>query len=271
VSNAVSASDRVRQAGVTAAEFFCVVGTLFGTGVIGTRVAESSGGALSADATHVAPAGPAFSIWSVIYLGLFAYTIWQWLPSQTAAPRHRAIGWLVAASMVLNAGWLLVTQVDMIVLSVVVIIALLLSLIALVIRLQRIPATSGPDRLITDGTFGLYLGWVCVAVCANIAAAGAASGLRFEPVVATWLAVAVVAVATGIGVWLARWSRGRIAIAAAMAWGLAWITVGRLTDAPHSVPVAVAAALGALAICVTTALYRLRRGRPAEVSAESRG
>src|SRR5512139_394466 len=103
-------ADRLRQAVVTAAEVFCVLGTLVGVGVLGTRVAESSGGALAADATLLAPATPAFSIWTPIYLGLLGYTIWQWLPGQAAAPRHRAVGWLVAASMVLNAGWLLVTQ-----------------------------------------------------------------------------------------------------------------------------------------------------------------
>ena len=52
-------SDRLRQVGVTAAEIVCVVGTLVGTGVLGTPVESSSGGALSADATRLAPAGPA--------------------------------------------------------------------------------------------------------------------------------------------------------------------------------------------------------------------
>ena len=60
---------RSRQIFVTLSAVFCVVGTLFGTGVIGTRVAESSGGDLAADATLIAPAGTAFSIWSVIYVG----------------------------------------------------------------------------------------------------------------------------------------------------------------------------------------------------------
>ena len=96
-------SDRLRQVGVTVAEVFCVVGTLVGVGVLGTRVEESSGGALAADATLLAPAGPAFAIWTPIYLGLAAYTVWQWLPEQATDRRHRAIGWLAAASMVLNA------------------------------------------------------------------------------------------------------------------------------------------------------------------------
>ena len=34
------------------------------------------------------------------------------------------------------------------------------------------PAATGvPERVVVDGTFGLYLGWVAVATCANVTAA----------------------------------------------------------------------------------------------------
>jgi len=134
-------------------------------GVLGTRVEESSG-ALSAEATRIAPAGPAFSIWSVIYLGLLAYTVWQWLPSTPTCPRVRASGWLAAVSMVLNAAWLLVTQRGWIWASVVVILSLALTLGVLVRRLGAASAGGGVERVVVDGTFGLYLGWVAVATCA---------------------------------------------------------------------------------------------------------
>ena len=39
---------------------------------------EETRGLLSADSTHLAPASSAFMIWSVIYTGLGAYTLWQW-------------------------------------------------------------------------------------------------------------------------------------------------------------------------------------------------
>jgi len=45
---AATGADRGRQVVVTLAEVFCVIGTLVGVGVIGTRVEESSGGALAA-------------------------------------------------------------------------------------------------------------------------------------------------------------------------------------------------------------------------------
>lgn len=233
--------DTVRQVVVTLSEIFCVVGTLFGVGVLGTRVEESSGGALASDATLLAPAGQAFSIWSVIYAGLLAYTIWQWLPRNKASARHRAIGWLVAASMVLNATWLLVTQVGQIWLSVAVILALAIVLGLLVRALQRHRPSTAPEKIITDGTFGLYLGWVTAATCANVTAAGVSSGWDLGTVGNQAVAIGVIAVAVGLGVLITMAVGPRITFIGALSWGLAWIGIARLGDEMASFPVAMAA------------------------------
>ena len=254
-------ADRRRQVGVTAAEVFCVVGTLVGIGVLGTRVEESSGGALSAEATRIAPAGPAFSIWSVIYLGLLAYTVWQWLPTAATSRRTRATGWLAALSMVLNAAWLLVTQRGWIWVSVVVILGLALTLGLLVRRLGAEPARSGLERVVVDGTFGLYLGWVAVATCANVTAALVSSGVDPGSAVSDVLAVVVLAVAAGLGVLLARTLGGRYAVALAMAWGLGWIAVGRVSGAPLSRAAAIAAVAAALVVLAAAAWRRVGRDR----------
>ena len=252
-STDVEPADRLRQAAVTVAEVFCVVGTLVGVGVIGTRVAESSGGALAADATLLAPAGPAFAIWTPIYLGLAGFTVYQWLPAQTREPRHRAIGWLAAASMLLNAAWLLVTQQDWIWVSVVVMAALVGTLGLLVRRLQEHPSYGHGETVLVDGTFGLYLGWVAVAACANVTAALVSSGVDPGGYVAQLAAVVVLAVAAGVGVLLARRLGGRWAVATAMAWGLLWIAWGRLADEPRSVVVALAAVVAAVVVLTATA------------------
>ncbi|MCE0487179.1 TspO/MBR family protein [Ornithinimicrobium sediminis] len=256
----VQRADRVRQVTVTVAQVFCVLGTLVGTGVIGERVQESSGGALADNATRLAPAGPAFSIWSVIYAGLAVYTIWQWLPGQTTRTRQRQVGWLAAASMVLNATWLLVTQQDWIWASVGVIVVLALTLGVLVRRLTVTPAESLLERAVLDGTFGLYLGWVAVATCANVTAALVDSGVDPAPFVADLAAVGVLAVVAGLGVLFAHRLGGRYAVAAAMAWGLGWITVGRLTDEPASVVTGVAAAVTAFVVVAAAAWVRARAG-----------
>lgn len=252
-------SDRIRQVVVTASAVFMVVGTLFGIGVIGTRVEESAGGSLSATATLLAPAVRAFSIWSVIYAGLIAYVVWQWLPSQTASPRARRIGWLAAASMVLNGVWLLVTQVGQLWLSVVVIVALAVVLGLLMQRLGR-PRNAGTvEKLVVDGTFGLYLGWVSVATAANITATMVASGVNPPLEIAELWAVGVLAVAAGIGVLLARVLDARLGVALAMGWGLAWIAVGRLAGEPASPLAGAAAAVAAAVVLTVTGLIWLRR------------
>lgn len=256
-------ADRVRQVVVTVSEIACVLGTLVGVGVLGARVPESSGGSLAADATLLAPAGTAFSIWSVIYLGLFGYTVWQWLPSRAAAPRARATGWLAAASMLLNAGWLLVTQQGWIWLSVGVIVALVLVLGLLVQRLAELPGAGGRlDQLVVDGTFGLYLGWVAVATAANVAAALVASGARQEGRGAEWIGVAVVLALAAVLAWIQRRVGGRWAVAAASAWGLSWIAIGRGLDEPRSLTLACGAALAAVLVVVATALVRGRAPAP---------
>ncbi|MFI7580888.1 tryptophan-rich sensory protein [Kocuria kalidii] len=256
-----TAADRTRQVVVTVSEVACVLGTLVGIGIFGTRVAESSGGSLAADATLLAPAGTAFSIWSVIYLGLFAYTVWQWLPSRATDPRARATGWLAAASMLLNAGWLLVTQQGWIWVSVVVIVALVLVLGLLVDRLTRVPGRRGPlDTVVVDGTFGLYLGWVSVATAANVAAALVDSGVPQEGRGAEWIGVAVVLVLAAVVAAVQRRVGGRWAVAAASAWGLSWIAVGRATDQPQSMLLAWAAAAAAVLVVLATAYFRRRGG-----------
>ena len=65
-----------------------IVGTLIGTGLVGAGggVEEQGDGLFSDTATLIAPDGPAFSIWSVIYLFLAAYVVWQWLPRSDGSP-----------------------------------------------------------------------------------------------------------------------------------------------------------------------------------------
>jgi hypothetical protein len=257
--------DILRAAVVTVSEVACLFGSLVGAGVLGgPPVAQAAGGALSADATLIAPAGPAFGIWSVIYLGLAIYTVWQWLPGQLHAPLHRRIGWLVAASMLLNAAWLLVVRAGWLAASVVVIVVLVLVLGLLIGRRARTRAGGVLDAVIVDGTFGLYVGWVSVATCANITAALVAGGVTPEPGLAGAAAVLVLLVALGIGLLLIARSNGNPAIPAAMAWGISWIAVGRLTGEPASTITAVAAIVVAAVLVVAGVLgfVRARRAAP---------
>ncbi|MBB5832567.1 tryptophan-rich sensory protein [Brachybacterium aquaticum] len=244
----------LRHLTVTVSFALAMLGTAVGVGAFGgDPIDEAAGGLLAADATHLAPATGAFRIWSLIYLGLGAYAVWQWWDRHD----HRGVALPAIASLLLNAAWILSIQAGAVGVSVVVIVLLLAVLGLLAHRLTARPAGGTLEQLVVDGTFGVYLGWVSVATCANIAAALKGAGFAGFGAPGV-LAAAVLAVVAVLGVALVRAGRRPVAAPAAMIWGLAWIAAGRALDAPHS-PVTAVAALAAAAVIAAAAVWALWR------------
>ncbi|MBC7517433.1 MAG: tryptophan-rich sensory protein [Microbacteriaceae bacterium] len=252
-------SDRLRQTVVLVSAILAIVGSFIGSGAGGgTPIQNASGGALAADATLIAPGGPAFGIWTPIYLGLIAYAVWQFLPAQTADARQRTLGYPIAASLVLNAAWILSIQFDLLALSVPVIVLLL----AVLIWAFQLTRASRPkslvETIVTDGTIGLYLGWVSIATVANVTAVLVAAGFSGFGINADAWAVGVIAVAGLVGVLISLSGRGRLAPTASLCWGLAWVAVARLTGTLPSAPAAIAALVAAAVILAVTVIVRTR-------------
>lgn len=252
-------NDTLRQVVVAVSAVAAIIGSFIGSGAAGgTQIQNASNGALSADSTLIAPGGPAFTIWSVIYLGLVAYAVWQFLPPQKTEQRHRLLGYPVAASLLLNAAWILSVQFDLLPLSVPIIVILLAVLAYIFVLILRHRPTNTVDAIITDGTMGLYLGWVCVATAANISAVLVAAGFNGFGVNPNAWAVFVLAVAAAVGIALAVYGKGRLAPAASLSWGLAWVAFARFNGDLLSTPAAIAAMVGAIVVVVFTVIIRLR-------------
>ncbi|AMM20835.1 hypothetical protein AX769_12650 [Frondihabitans sp. PAMC 28766] len=268
-STAAPDRDSTRQIVVVVSAVLAIVGAFAGSGVLfGTPINEAAGGALAADATLIAPGTGAFQIWGLIYLGLVVYAVWQLLPSQRHAERHRRLGYLVAVSLLLNAAWILSIQFDLLWLSVPVIAALLIVLGVAFVRAVRTRASGPADVVVTDGTIGLYLGWVCVATAANITAWLQASGFQGVGIAPAAWAVVVLAVAAAVGVLLAVVGRGRIAPMLSLGWGLAWVAEARLSGDLLSSPTAVAAILATVVVVIATVALRVgARRHPSVVAA----
>lgn len=255
----------VRKVVVAASAVAALVGSFIGSGAAGgTAIQDAAGGALSASATAIAPAGSAFGIWSAIYAGLVAFAIWQFLPARATgaskASRHDALAVPAILSLLLNAAWILSVQAGWLGFSVVVILALLADLAWTFSVLRRTRGTGRVEAVVTDGTFGLYLGWVSVATAANVAAWLSASGFRgFGLGEDVWGSV-VAAVAGLVGVLVAVTGRGRVAPTLSLGWGLAWVAVGRLDGPLVSVPTAVVALVAVVVVAVVTLAVRTRAG-----------
>jgi hypothetical protein len=128
--------------------------------------------------TGFTPAGWVFSIWSLIYLGLVAFSVWAVVHggptrgggSTPSAARLRGIVWPYLVSCAANASWIGLWHHQRVGASVLVMLVLLASLVVAAVRLQRQPASSLLERVVVDGTFSLYLGWIVTAALANFGA-----------------------------------------------------------------------------------------------------
>ena len=253
---------------VTTAAVVWIAGTLLGSGWLGGGGVESQGDGLFSDnATLIAPMGPAFSIWSMIYIGLLGYVIWQWLPGSATSEWARMSRLPAAVAIALNGVWLLIVFAGWVGVSVLVILGIAAALGVLLRRTADLRSESWAVQVWVAATFGLYLGWVCVATAANITAALKAAGFSGWGIPGVLWAVAVLSIAGLVGAGLAVAGRGRLSPTLSLCWGLAWITVSRVTGTLPSTPVAITASAWAAFVAVTTILIRLRH-RPSAADKE---
>lgn len=255
-------NDLARQIVILSAVSFMLIAAVIGAGAFGnTAVEDQQGGALNTDGSYLAPAGPAFSIWSVIYLGLIAYAIWQALPRQRTNPRQRALGWLIALTMTLNGLWLVAARFGTLFLTVVVIVLLLAALgwtfhIAVT---TREPRGGAVDSVLIDGVTGLHLGWVTLATVANTAAWLTTIAPASWEKAADAIGIGVLVVVGLIGLAIAWRSAWRLTPALALAWGLSWLAVERFSGEPRSTGIGVMAIIVAVFVLLPPAVIRILR------------
>lgn len=115
--------------------------------------------------TVITPAGYAFSIWSLIYVGLIAFGIYQMLPRNLV--RFRNVRSLYVITCVLNCSWIYFWHREQIGVCIGLIFALLISLVVMLVQFRKTEAGGG--AIFTKGVFGLYAGWVTAATLVNFA------------------------------------------------------------------------------------------------------
>ena len=108
------------------------------------------------------PAGITFSIWGVIYLMLLLFVLLQFRESNKEMILQ--IGWLFAINCILNSLWIVAWHYQWISVSLVIMLGLLVTLVFINVNLKEQPLS------ITKASFGIYLGWICIATIANVTA-----------------------------------------------------------------------------------------------------
>jgi translocator protein len=143
----------------------------------------------------VVPAGYVFSIWSLIYLGLLAFTVYQALPGRGASPLVRRLGWLPALTGALNVAWIIAWHYEAFALTVPIMAALLATLVAIEWRIRGDGRRhAGAERWAVAVPFSIYTGLITVATIANVSAALASFGVTGGGIDPTLIASAVLVV-----------------------------------------------------------------------------
>jgi len=212
-------------------------------------------------AVYFVPAGYVFSIWGLIYLGLLAFAIYQLLPAQRNNARLGRIGYWFAISSLANSAWILLWHYEFFPLTLAVMLVLLVSLIAIYLRLNigRAPVPS-VGKWFVDVPFSIYLGWITVATVANATALleyWKWSGWGIGP--AAW-AVIMLVIAAALGAAMS-FARGDVAYVLVLMWAFVGIAVKHWATPP----VAWTALLMVLLLVLTlvVGLPRVRRRRVA--------
>lgn len=188
-------------------------------------------------------------MWSVIFLGVAAFAVWQALPGQRG-PRYDAVGAPFVAANVLNGLWQVPWLTGLFGLAAVVIVGVVASLAWLYVRLDR-AELRGPERWALGVPTSLFLTWVTVATALNVTIAPRDAGWTAGG--AGWPVAVVLAVAA-VGAWLLA-RTGDLAAAAVFLWSYAAIYAAQSGGA-----LAVALGVGAAAFVAAAALGARRHG-----------
>lgn len=217
----------------------------------GVTTAEVSG---SFDTLFV-PAGYVFSIWGLIYLGLLAYAIYQALPVQLENRRLHAIAGPFLIASVANIAWIFLWHYMIFPLTLVAMLALLISLIIIYQRLRRDhPDISAGERWLVRRPFSIYLGWISVATIANVQDVLHYLGWRgFGLSDLTW-AIIMLLVGLGIAV-LITWRERDWAFVLV----LVWAYVGIAVEQAETVPLSTAATVLAIVLSLMAGASLLLR------------
>jgi hypothetical protein len=120
------------------------------------------------------PAGITFAIWGVIYTALAIFCLYHMIMAFKHDKDHPAnidlskIGGLFIFNNLVTAGWLIAWTNDRMLIALLLILAQLLSLIAIHLRLGIVDRSRESGSLVcTQWPLSIYLGWISIATIAN--------------------------------------------------------------------------------------------------------
>jgi hypothetical protein len=210
------------------------------------------------------PAGLTFSIWSIIYLLLFVFCIYQMTSLFRSkidvyeAEIVRRINIAFILTCIINMCWIVAWHYGLIIVSVILMLLLLSRLIYIDTQIRLLePHLTNAQSFIVKAPFGLYLGWICIATIANITALLVSYGWRgFGMSEESWTSMMVLA-GSFIGV-LAILRFNNFYIGLAVIWALSGIIIERKNDTIYYEYIVLSAWAGIILVAITVFIELFR-------------
>jgi hypothetical protein len=203
------------------------------------------------DSTLRAP-GYAFAIWTVIYLAIGAYAIYQTRARDTRA--LRALAWPAAIATAGCGAWIIAAAANWMWPTIAVILASAAAAITGLLRAA--PEAFGKDRWLALVPMALLGGWLTIASALNILMVLTAKGVITPEAAPLW-AMGAIAVVAGVACAVALRAKSW-AYPLPIAWGLSAVYVAERAEKPGVAMVAAVAA-GVMLLLAAAAGLRARR------------
>lgn len=180
------------------------------------------------------PVGLTFSIWGIIYILLTLFCIFQAkslvTPEEEAPSYIEKISFLFIITNLANMTWIFFWHWEIIPLSLVVMLILLFSLIAIYLRLD-IGRVEAPNRVryFVHNPMSVYLGWITIATIANVTALLVSigwDGFGISEEIWTIIVLSVAILITCAILWL----RGDVAYSLVVIWALFGILIKQINN-----------------------------------------
>lgn len=155
------------------------------------------------------PAGITFSIWGVIYLGLFAFTIYHLIQAYKKDIHAEAnqvlqrIGYYFVANNLATTAWVFAWLYEYVALALILMIIQLYTLTRIQITLKIYdPHKSITSKFFTQIPLSLYFAWICIATIANASSFFVYIGWDGGGVSPSAWAIILIAIATLLSVFI---------------------------------------------------------------------
>ena len=181
--------------------------------------------------TLLTPAGYAFSIWGLIFLGLSIYAVWQLLPGQHRISLPDALAKPLTLASLATGAWVVLFAYELILPSVGVMLLILGCLVVAYGRARR-RIFAGAAPALAGVPLSLYLGWISVASVINLTIGLRQLGWQTAEGASITLTLGLIFVVVALGLVMSRVFRDMV-FPLVVAWALVAVWVVRLREVPE--------------------------------------